>query len=54
MLKRLLRWLWCPGPCRQAVYREGPVADEFGIIGWYFDMRCETCGRITRQNHSVQ
>ena len=49
MIKRFLRWLWCPGPCRFVIIREAKLFDsevDRWPSGVKYVSRCTTCGAI--------
>lgn len=51
MIKRLLRWLWCPGPCLFDLHEEGGITGLSGEkCGKYYHLRCRTCGVMKRQH----
>lgn len=49
MIKRFLRWLWCPGPCRFVIIRAAQLFDDEAAkwpSGVKYVSRCTTCGAI--------
>lgn len=49
MLKRLFRWLWCAGPCKEVIFSRGNVMNEYDRpCGAFYDTQCTGCGRIKR------
>lgn len=46
MIKRFLRWIWCPGPCKWKIIQKGPITFEGKRCGTYYDLQCETCGIV--------
>jgi len=46
VIKRFLRWLWCPGPCKWKIISKGDVTSIGEVCGSYYDLQCETCGNV--------
>jgi len=56
MIKRLLRWLLCPAPCKWSVIERVSVygADSKTVpIGRIFVMRCQACGALRQEKLKV-
>lgn len=50
MLKRLFRWLWCPGPCKWTIYAQGNIMSGSANVGRFYHLRCETCGTMKHKS----
>jgi hypothetical protein len=52
MIKRLLRWLWCPGPCLWKTIAKVDIYSDFSgsdlPVAHQYEQQCETCGIIRR------